>query len=35
MHEHNNRNITKWVIPNSVKYYKTEIVVHQNFFFIA
>ena len=28
MHEHNNRNITKWTIPNSIKQYKTEIIVH-------
>ena len=28
MHEYNNRNRTKWIVPNPIKYYKTEIVVH-------
>ena len=27
-HEHNNRNRTKWITRNSIKLYKTEILVH-------
>ena len=28
MHEHSNRNRTKWITPNSIKQYKAEIAVH-------
>ena len=28
MHERNNKDRTKWIIPNSIKLYKTEIAVH-------
>ena len=28
MHEHNNRNRTKWIKQNSIKQYKTKNIVH-------